>query len=356
VLNRVANGIATPTWARRGGWRVYAENSVETVLAHLGGLLAGTSTVPVILHLTADEAAFMHPRLGRTGCCSSAPRTSNAAARVAARAGEVRVIAWRSPSAPEQWETWLAAASSAEPPHLGRPAAEPDVHERHHGCTEGRGVAAADVRRRDHHRRAPRGHWRRDRFAQLGTHLVVGPMYHTGPLSGMRLLAVGVPVVVLGRFDAERVLQAIETHRIETTVMVPTHFKRLLELPADVRAGSDVSSLKLVAHTGAACPVDVKHDMITWFGPVFTDAYGSTEVGTICSISSQEWLEHPGSVGRCIPPFTRAIVVDEDGSGGSTWHRGAAVLRGLHRSRCGVRHRPRQDGCGSSAAGRVHHR
>jgi acyl-CoA synthetase (AMP-forming)/AMP-acid ligase II len=53
--------------------------------------------------------------------------------------------------------------------------------------------------------------------------------------------------------------------------------------------------------------------MIGWFGPVFTDAYGSTEVGTICSISSQEWLEHPGSVGRCIPPFTRAVVVDDAG-------------------------------------------
>ncbi len=138
-------------------------------------------------------------------------------------------------------------------------------------------------------------------------------MYHTGPLSGMRLLAVGVPIVVLGRFDAERVLEAIDRYRIETTVMVPTHFKRLLELPAGARTRHDVSSLRLVAHTGAACPIDVKHDMIGWFGPVFTDAYGSTEVGTICSISSQEWLEHPGSVGRCIPPFTRAIVVDDAG-------------------------------------------
>ena len=54
--------------------------------------------------------------------------------------------------------------------------------------------------------------------------------------------------------------------------------------------------------------------MIAWFGPVFSDAYGSTEVGTICSIGSEEWLEHPGSVGRCIPPFTRAVVVDEAGN------------------------------------------
>ena len=50
----------------------------------------------------------------------------------------------------------------------------------------------------------------RSAYAAFGTHLVVGPLYHTGPLSGVRVLAVGVPVVVLGRFDAERVLQAID--------------------------------------------------------------------------------------------------------------------------------------------------
>ena len=130
-------------------------------------------------------------------------------------------------------------------------------------------------------------------------------MYHTGPLSGVRLLAVGIPVVVLGRFDAEGVLQAIDTYHAETSVMVPTHFARLLALPEEVRARYDVSSVKLVGHTGAACPIDVKRQMIEWWGPVFFDAYGATEVGTTCMITSEEWLEHPGSVGRAIPPFTR---------------------------------------------------
>ena len=51
--------------------------------------------------------------------------------------------------------------------------------------------------------------------------------------------------------------------------------------------------MKLVAHTGAACPIDVKRQMIEWFGPVFQDSYGATEVGTTCTISSAEWLEHP---------------------------------------------------------------
>jgi acyl-CoA synthetase (AMP-forming)/AMP-acid ligase II len=72
--------------------------------------------------------------------------------------------------------------------------------------------------------------------------------------------------------------------------------------------------MQVVGHTGAACPVDVKRAMIEWWGPIFFDAYGATEVGTICTITSPEWLEHPGSVGRCIPPFTRAVVVDDDGN------------------------------------------
>ncbi|HSS10681.1 MAG TPA: AMP-binding protein, partial [Acidimicrobiales bacterium] len=150
-------------------------------------------------------------------------------------------------------------------------------------------------------------------FADFGTHLVVGPMYHTGPLQGVRLLAIGVPVVVLGRFDAEAVLRAIDAYRTETSVMVPTHFTRLLALPDDVRERYDISSMRSVGHTGAACPKDVKRKMIEWWGPVFFEAYGATEVGTTCMITSEEWLEHPGSVGRCLPPFS-ALVVDDAGN------------------------------------------
>ena len=86
---------------------------------------------------------------------------------------------------------------------------------------------------------------------------------------------------------------------------------RLLALPDEVKARYDVSSMQMVAHTGASCPVDVKRAMIEWWGPIFVDAYGATEVGTTCSITSQEWLEHPGSVGRAVPPF-EALVLDDD--------------------------------------------
>jgi long-chain acyl-CoA synthetase len=79
-----------------------------------------------------------------------------------------------------------------------------------------------------------------------------------------------------------------------------------------VKRRYDVSSMRYVAHTGASCPVEVKRAMIEWWGPIFVDAYGASEVGTTCSITSQEWLEHPGSVGRSLPPF-EALVMDDDG-------------------------------------------
>jgi long-chain acyl-CoA synthetase len=166
-------------------------------------------------------------------------------------------------------------------------------------------------------------------FARFGTHLVIGPMYHTGPLSGVRLLAVGIPVVVLGRFDAEGVLQALDTYHAETSVMVPTHFARLLALPDEVRARYDVSSVRLVGHTGSACPIDVKRQMIEWWGPVFFDAYGATEVGTTCMITSEEWLEHPGSVGAPSRPSPRSWSTTT----GTRWPgaRRPDLLRGRHR-------------------------
>jgi len=118
--------------------------------------------------------------------------------------------------------------------------------------------------------------------------------------------------VVMERFDAERVLENIQRHRVSSTVMVPTHFQRLLALPPEVRARFDVSTLRTVAHTGAACPGKVKHEMIDWFGPILLEAYGGTEAGSTNMITSEEWLRKPGSVGRTIAPF-ELLVADDDG-------------------------------------------
>ena len=316
ALNRVANGLrAMPLGAARRV-AVFAENSVETVLAHLGGLLAGASTVPVNFHLNADEVAYILRDSGAS-VLFVGPENLERGLDAAREAGIDLVIGWRCDARPQarsltaSWDGWLAQAVDTEPPTDVRPLPNLMYTSGTTGFPKGVDLAptmfAGGVSMEEHI-----AGLRANRFTIFGMHLVVGPMYHTGPLNGFRILAAGTPIAVMNRFDAEAVLQAIERFRVETSVMVPTHFKRLLDLPDEVKARYDISSMKLIAHTGAACPIDVKHRMITWFGPVFIDAYGATEVGTTCSITSADWLLHPGSVGRAIPPFT-ALVVDDDG-------------------------------------------
>lgn len=313
ALDRVANALRAADLGPAHRIAVFAENAGETALAHLGGLIAGASTVPVNFHLTADETAYILAD-SRTSVLFVGPETLERGVAAARQAGVGTVVAWRCPATDGvlDWDEWLAAAPVGEAlldavprPNLlytSGTTGKPKGTELPPTMFAGGSTIAEHLEG-----------LKKNRFAAFGTHLVVGPMYHTGPLSGMRLLVAGVPSVILARFDAENTLRTIQEYRTETAVMVPTHFVRLLALPDDVKRAYDVSSMQLVAHTGAKCPVDVKRAMIEWWGPVFTDAYGATEVGTTCQISSQEWLEHPGSVGRCLPPF-RARIFDDDGN------------------------------------------
>lgn len=315
TLNRATNALLALGLEPGARVAVFAENAAETLIAHLATLLAGASSVPINFHLTADEVAYILTDADAQ-VLFIGPETSTVGVAAATAARTPLVIGWGEPTAADTylpvaaWDTWLAAASADEPPTDHAP--QPNLL--YTSGTTGRpkgtqlpptmfAGGATIAEHLDILRANP--------FAQLGTHLVVGPMYHTGPLTSVRILAAGVPVVILGRFDAATTLDAIERHAIESTVMVPTHFIRLLQHAGHERA--DVSSLQLVVHTGSACPIEVKRAMIDWWGPVLVEAYGATEVGTTCQITSEEWLEHPGSVGRAAPPFT-ALVIDDDGT------------------------------------------
>jgi long-chain acyl-CoA synthetase len=310
TLNRVANGLNTYDLGPGRRVAVFAENAIETAMANLGGLIAGASVVPVNFHLTAEEVAYILADADVRVLFADS-KTIDRALEAAAIAKVPVLIAWHAQvPGTVAWEAWLAEQSSAPadetvPPRpnllytsgtTGRPKGT-ELPPTMFAGGETVGEHLANLRQ--------------DPRAGRGVHMVVGPMYHTGPLSGARLLAAGVSSVILGRFDAEKTLQAIQDYKVGNSVMVPTHFVRLLALPDEVKQRYDLSSLTSISHTGAKCPVEVKKAMIEWWGPVFVDAYGASEVGTTCMITSEEWMENPGSVGRALPPFT-AIVLDEE--------------------------------------------
>ena len=136
-------------------------------------------------------------------------------------------------------------------------------------------------------------------FGSDTVYLSPAPVYHAAPLRFMGAIHIhGGTVVMMEKFDAEATLEAIERFRVTHTQMVPTMFVRLLKLPADVRARYDVSSVRCIVHAAAPCPVDVKRQIIEWFGPVVHEYYASTEANGSTFIDSREWLAHPGSVGR----------------------------------------------------------
>jgi long-chain acyl-CoA synthetase len=132
--------------------------------------------------------------------------------------------------------------------------------------------------------------------------LVTGPLYHAAPFAyGMFMpLHNGVGTVLMDRWDAEDTLRLIERHKITHTHVVATMFHRLLALPEAVRTRYDVSSLQYVLHGAAPTPVHVKRAMLDWLGPVIFEYYAGTEGGG-ATITPEEWLKKPGSVGRAIP-------------------------------------------------------
>jgi long-chain acyl-CoA synthetase len=128
---------------------------------------------------------------------------------------------------------------------------------------------------------------------------VCGPLYHASPGAFARQAFQHADLTVLQQsFDPEDLLRVIADQRITHLTMVPTMFVRLLRLSDMIRSSYDLSSIRWVTHTGAACPPDVKRRMIDWWGPVIHETYGATETGPAVGCNTPEWLAHPGTVGR----------------------------------------------------------
>lgn len=144
--------------------------------------------------------------------------------------------------------------------------------------------------------------------------LVPGPLYHNGPFSlSMLGLFHGNHIIVMPRFDAARTLALLAEHRVDWVLMVPTMMLRIWRLPEAERMRHDLSALRVLLHLAAPCPAWLKQSFIDWLGPSkIHELYGGTEGQGATWITGEEWLAHPGSVGKPLPGHNMKIL-GEDG-------------------------------------------
>ena len=143
-------------------------------------------------------------------------------------------------------------------------------------------------------------------------YLSPAPLYHSAPQGAVGLtIRNGGTAVIMERFDPEDYLRLVEKYRITHSQLVPTMFSRMLKLPQEARTKYDLSSLEFVIHAAAPCPVQVKEQMIAWWGPVIHEYYSATEGLGYTGCNSEEWLAHRGTVGRVL--LGELHILDEEG-------------------------------------------
>ena len=149
-------------------------------------------------------------------------------------------------------------------------------------------------------------------FDENSIYLSPAPLYHSAPIGFcIATQTLGGTVVMMQRFDEVGALKAIEKHRVTHSQWVPTMFTRMLKLPEEQRRGHDLSSHQVAIHAAAPCPVGVKEQMLDWWGPILYEYYAGTELNGFTHATPEEWLAHPGTVGR--PILGTIHICDEDG-------------------------------------------
>jgi len=312
--DQVARALRAHGLGAEDGVALVARNRPEFVEVWAACRRAGLRLTPINWHLTADEMAYIVRDCGARALVVDATVDGAAAltATVAADLDVVLAVGGDLPGASPYGE--VVGSASAEP----LPDASPGTQMLYTSGTTGR---PKGVRKRP----VPLPVENLAGYAPGTVHLCTGPLYHAAPLtiSLTSPLSNGATVVLMEGWSAEETLALVERHRVTHTHMVPTMFHRLLALDDDVRAAHDMSSVVLVVHGAAPCPVAVKQAMIEWLGPVLVEYYASTEgAGTL--VDAGTWLARPGTVGKA---HDRIVVGDDDarplpvGEVGTIWIR-----------------------------------
>jgi long-chain acyl-CoA synthetase len=274
------------------------DNDLRAFEVYWAAMRSGLYLTAINHHLSADEVAYIIEDSGAAGLIVSASlRPLASAVATAGRAGLRLAFG----GAADGYGSYAGALAAASPvPFADQPQGAPMLYS---SGTTGRpkGVRLA----------LPRAQVDEVAFAvvrnvagifgvtQDSVYLSPAPIYHAAPLRWCGAVqAYGGTVVMMRRFDAEQALALIEQYQVTHAQFVPTMFVRMLQLPAGVRDRYDLSSLQVAVHAAAPCPVEVKQQMISWWGPILAEYYAGTESNGMTVIDSTQWLAKPGSVGR----------------------------------------------------------
>jgi long-chain acyl-CoA synthetase len=327
---RAASGLESLGVGRGDTVALYLRNDIPFFEASFAAGLIGAYPTPVNWHYTEDEARYLFENSGarvivihadllgpvREAIPPGVPVLVVPTPPEIAAAYGVDPAAAAVPAGMTDWSSWLEGF----PPHPGDGAGAPGTIIYTSGTTgRPKGVRrrppsaeqmalSADLLARNF----GFADWAGDPESIVT--VVCGPMYHSAPNAyGLSAARMGARVILEARFDAEGLLKMIQDERVTHIHMVPIMFNRLLKLPDAVRAKYDTSSLRYIVHAAAPCPAPVKRAMIEWWGPVINEYYGATETGAVVHCTSEQWLAHPGTVGK---PFPEADVrvIDEHGN------------------------------------------
>ncbi|WP_197409593.1 acyl-CoA synthetase [Erythrobacter sp. YT30] len=300
AANRYAQLLRARGLKADDAFAVLLENRIEYFTLVWGSQRAGTLLVPISTRLTAPEITYILKDCGAKLLITS-HLFDGVLADIRRECPELEILL-----AGDDGEESFDAALAAQP-------AEPIADQRagltmlYSSGTTGRpkGIRPAPPEDPDPQAMIP--------FLGLATmgagmptdgsmiYLSPAPLYHAAPLAWCAAAQrLGGTLVVLEKFEPEAALAAIEKYKVTDSQWVPTHFVRFLKLDPAIRSKYDLSTHKRALHAAAPCPVPIKREMIEWWGPIVNEYYAGSEGIGMTMISAEDWLKHPGSVGKAI--------------------------------------------------------
>jgi long-chain acyl-CoA synthetase len=302
--SRLARALQDAGLEAGGRLAVMLPNGIPFVEASAAAAKVGVAVVTLNWHLRAEEVAWILEDSGARVLVTDArlkPQVESVARDLSVHViwyddGDPHIDTASTDPVPYRWPTsWpvlYTSGTSGRPKGVVHNAeAAPEIMEMTQDALAGMwGYTADDV------------------------HLAAGPLYHAGP-SGYAnsTLYVGGTVVLMETWDAVAFLDLVDAEQVTTTFLTPAHMIRLLELPPDEWARHDLGSLRHVIHAGAPCPVEVKRRFLEALPHTEVwELYGMSEGGAT-RVSSDEWLQRPGTVGKSWPGVELRIL--DAGSG-----------------------------------------